>query len=178
MAREPLQTERLVLRDLTEADIPALVEGLAPFEVAGWLAVVPHPYTEADARWFIGEMAEDQGVDGWGIEERRTGALAGVIGIADSLGFWLARPFQGRGYATEAAEALVGHYFAATDAQVLDSGHFEGNYPSFHVLEKLGFVRDGDARVWSKAQGMEMVLHKMRLTRAQWEAARAGLPRP
>ena len=170
MAREPLRTERLLLRDLTEADIPALVEGLSPFEVAGWLTVVPHPYSEADARWFIDKMAEEQRFDGWGIEERRSGALAGVIGISDTLGFWLARPFQGRGYATEAAEVLVGHYFAETGAEDLVSGHFEGNYPSFHVLEKLGFVRDGDSRVWSKAQGMEMTLHRMRLTRAAWEA--------
>lgn len=170
MARQPLLTERLTLRDLTEGDIPALVAGLAPFEVSGWLTVVPHPYTEADARDFIARMAHDPGFDGWGIEERRNGALAGVIGISDSLGYWLARPFQGRGYATEAAEALVGHFFAATDAAALTSGHFEGNYPSLHVLEKLRFVRDGDARVWSEAQGMKMVLHRMRLTRADWEA--------
>lgn len=169
MAREPLRTERLELRDLTEADVPALVEGLAPFEVAGWLTVVPHPYAKADAQAFIASLAQDPGYDGWGIEERHTGALAGVIGISESLGYWLARPFQGRGYATEAARALVGHFFATSDAAALASGHFEGNYPSFHVLEKLGFVRDGDERVWSKAQGMEMVLHRMRLSRAGWE---------
>lgn len=169
MARTPLTTERLVLRDLTEADVPALVAGLGPFEVAGWLTVVPHPYSAADAREFIARMALDPWLDGWGISDR-SGALVGVIGISDTLGYWLARPFQGRGYATEAAEALVGHYFATTDAQDLGSGHFEGNYPSFHVLEKLGFVRDGDARVWSRAQGMEMTLHKMRLTRQRWEA--------
>lgn len=167
--RAPLHTERLVLRDLTEADIPALVAGLNEFTVSGWLTVVPYPYTEADARWFIDKMAEEQAHDGWGIEDR-TGALAGVIGISETLGYWIARPYQGRGYATEAAEAVVGHYFASTDAGALGSGHFEGNYPSFHVLEKLGFVRDGDERVWSKAQGMEMTLHKMRLTGAAWEA--------
>lgn len=168
MTRAPLRSERLVLRDLTEADIPALVEALGEFTVSGWLTVVPYPYSEADAREFIDRMADEQAHDGWGIEDR-SGALVGVIGISDTLGYWIARPYQGRGYATEAAEAVVGHYFAATDAQALGSGHFEGNYPSFHVLEKLGFVRDGDSRVWSKAQGMEMVLHKMRLTRQRWE---------
>lgn len=166
--RAALRTERLTLRDLTEADVPALVAGLAPFEVAGWLTVVPHPYTQADARAFIAATAAQAGHDGWGIEDR-SGALVGVIGIAHTLGYWLARQYQGRGYATEAAHALVGHYFATTDAEHIESGHFEGNHPSFHVLEKLGFVRDGDARVWSRAQGMEMTLHKMRLSRADWD---------
>lgn len=167
--RAPIRTERLVLRDLCEADVPGLVAGLAPFEVAGWLTVVPHPYTEADARAFIAATAARPGHDGWGIEDQ-TGALVGVIGIAETLGFWLGRPYQGRGYATEAALALVGHFFASTDADVLVSGHFEGNHPSFHVLEKLGFEPSGDARVWSRAQGMEMVLHRMRLSRARWDA--------
>jgi RimJ/RimL family protein N-acetyltransferase len=167
--RAPLHTERLTLRNLTEADIPALVAALGEFTVSGWLTVVPYPYSDADARAFIERMAAEQGHDGWGIEDR-SGALVGVIGISDSLGYWIARPFQGRGYATEAAEAVVGHWFASTGAQELGSGHFEGNYPSFHVLEKLGFRRDGDTRVWSKAQGMEMALHKMRLTREAWEA--------
>lgn len=170
MARQPLITERLTLRDLTEADVPALVAALSEYNVSGWLTVVPYPYSEADARDYIARMQADPGQDGWGIAETRTGALVGVIGVHATLGFWIAKEAQGRGYATEAAEAVVGHYFAATGAEELNSGHFEGNYPSFHVLEKLGFVRDGDTRVWSKAQGMEMVLHKMRLTRQRWEA--------
>jgi len=90
--RAPLHTERLTLRDLTEADIPALVEGLGEFTVSGWLTVVPFPYSEDDARAFIERMAADPGYDGWGIEDR-TGALAGVIGIADTLGDWLARAY-------------------------------------------------------------------------------------
>lgn len=167
--RTPLRTERLVLRDLNEADVPALVSALGDFTVSGWLTVVPFPYSEADARAFIARMATAPGYDGWGIEDR-SGALAGVIGIDETLGYWIGREHQGRGYATEAAEALVGHWFAATGAEALNSGHFDGNHPSFHVLEKLGFVRDGDARVWSRAQGMEMTLHRMRLTRARWEA--------
>lgn len=169
MADTILTTERLRLRDLTEADVPALVAALDDFTVSGWLTVVPHPYTEADARGFIAATAGQPGHDGWGIEDR-AGALVGVIGIHATLGYWIARPYQGRGYATEAAEAVVGHWFATTAADDLTSGHFEGNHPSFHVLEKLGFIRDGDTKVWSKAQGMEMVLHRMRLTREAWEA--------
>ncbi|GKY87919.1 GNAT family N-acetyltransferase [Sinisalibacter aestuarii] len=164
-----LLTERLTLRKLTEADIPALVAGLNDFTVSGWLTVVPYPYTEEDARGFVAHIAgEPDGFDGFAIVAG--GTVVGVIGIGDSLGYWLARAAQGRGYASEAAVALVSHYFAATGAERLASGYFEGNHPSCHVLDKLGFVPDGTARVKSRAQAMDMTLEKMILTRTAWEA--------
>lgn len=47
-----LETARLVLRNWTPGDIPALMAGLNDLPVARWLAFVPHPYTRADAeRW-------------------------------------------------------------------------------------------------------------------------------
>lgn len=157
-----------MLRPLTEADIPALVAGLAPFEVSGWLTTVPHPYAEADARAFLDQLAARPGLDGYGIHDAR--GLVGVVGISDSLGYWIAREAQGRGYATEAAAALVRQYFATTEAAALRSGHFTGNHASQHVLAKLGFVPEAEARVKSVAQGMEMTLEKMILTREAWEA--------
>lgn len=171
--RVTLATERLTLRPLTEADVPALVVALDDYNVSGWLTVVPFPYTEADARAFIGGLQTASRFDGYGIFDR-TG-LVGGIGIAETLGYWIAWDAWGRGYATEAAEALVGHYFAETDAESLGSGHFEGNIPSAHVLEKLGFTHTGAVeRVKSRAQGIDMSLEKMMLTRASWETRSGG----
>lgn len=167
-----LRTERLTLRKLTQADIPALIAGLNDFDVSGWLTVVPWPYTEADARWFVAHVAAEQGLDGFAIEVG--GVVVGVVGITDSLGYWIARNSQGHGYATEAAGALVGHYFAVTEADRLGSGYFEGNHRSCHVLVKLGFEPDGEHVVKSRAQGIDMVLKKMVLTRSVWETRHAG----
>jgi ribosomal-protein-alanine N-acetyltransferase len=49
-----LETKRLVLRDWEKGDVEDLVEGLSNLSVSKWLAFVPHPYTERDARIWIG----------------------------------------------------------------------------------------------------------------------------
>lgn len=48
-----LETARLVLRDWTPADIPALIEGLNDLSVSRWLAFVPYPYTRAAAESWL-----------------------------------------------------------------------------------------------------------------------------
>ena len=48
-----LTTERLVLRPIEDKDKDDIIRGVSDFAVAKWLSMVPHPYTEADAQWFI-----------------------------------------------------------------------------------------------------------------------------
>ena len=168
----PIFTRRLTLRPLTRADIPPLVEMLDDFEVARWLTVVPHPYTRDDAREFLRFLEGADPLEALGIEAG-TG-LVGVVGISGggtgSLGYWLGRVHHGKGYMSEAARALVGHYFATRDADHLTSGYFENNAASARVLKKLGFISNGHERVKSVAQDMEVLLKKVILPRELWEA--------
>lgn len=164
-----LRTERLTLRKLTEADIPALVAGLNDYAVAEWLSVVPYPYGEADARAFLAYLEAGPALDGIGIHAAQR--LVGVVGIgADHLGYWLARSAWGRGYATEASGALCWHFFETTDEDRLISGYFAGNVRSGKVLTKLGFRPDGTEIVEARARGEKVELQRMQLTRADWEA--------
>lgn len=48
-----LTTERLVLRPIEDNDKADVIRGVSDFAVAKWLSMVPHPYTGADAQWFI-----------------------------------------------------------------------------------------------------------------------------
>ncbi len=105
---DPIETERLLLRPLVPADAPAIARLVGDFEVSRWLSVVPHPYCEADACAFIDTIA-----GAWDRAITCQGTLIGVVGIGDSLGYWLGRPFWGRGYMSEAAAALVGAWFGA-----------------------------------------------------------------
>lgn len=168
--RAALHTERLVLRPLIHGDIPALVAALDDYDVSKWLTVVPYPYGVEDARWFLDHSAGFGPYEGFGIT-RDGGPVMGVVGINDSLGYWLGRAHHGRGYMTEAARALVGHWFATSGQDVLTSGHFTGNAASASVLVKLGFRPSHDERVVSRAQGAEVTLHRMRLTREDWARA-------
>lgn len=167
-ARFSLTTARLTLRGLTRSDAPALVAALNDYDVSKWLTVVPYPYTEADARAFLDHQAETPALAALGIFAG--GAFAGVVGVNDGLGYWLARAQHGKGYMTEAAWAVTAAHFASTDSPVLTAGYFAGNAASARVLDKLGFVADGEARVNSRAQGAEVTLKKVVLTRDAWEA--------
>ena len=83
-----LRTERLTLRPPVLTDREAVVAGLNDFEVTQWLSVVPHPYTLADADWFIDHVAKG-GERTWFIHDQR--GLVGGIGLGAELGYWLAR---------------------------------------------------------------------------------------
>lgn len=161
-------TERLRLRPLRPADAPALVTLLNDYEVSRWLMVVPYPYGRADALDFITHLEDADPLEALGIEAG--GALVGVVGIGNSLGYWLGRAHHGKGYMTEAARALVDWAFTHRDGDRLTSGYFEGNAASANVLTKLGFVPDGEERVKSRAQGADVMLKNVVLTRAAWEA--------
>ncbi len=69
-----LKTARLTLRPVMPSDAPAIVEGVGDWDVAKWLAVVPHPYTAEDAREFI-EVIAPAAEGLWAIDD---GALAGL----------------------------------------------------------------------------------------------------
>ncbi len=162
-----LRTERLTLRPVVLADAPAIVEGVNDWDVAKWLAVVPHPYSHEDALTFITEIAP-QIPKFWAIDD---GNLVGIISIDTEIGYWLAREYWGRGYMTEAARAVVAHHFADPAAGDLPSGHFVGNERSGAVLAKLGFVNLEVRRIYCLARGEDMDSQRMILTRANWEAA-------
>jgi RimJ/RimL family protein N-acetyltransferase len=105
------------------------------------------------------------------IFERTAGApqLVGSCGLgrrpsgAVEMGYWIARPYWGRGLATEACEALIG-VARALGLTSLEGSHFVDNPASGRVLEKLGFEPLGlIAPRMSCARGQEFPARLMRL---------------
>jgi RimJ/RimL family protein N-acetyltransferase len=82
-----------------------------------------------------------------------------------SLGYWLGQPFWGQGYMSEAARGFIVHFFAAKTDDVLYSGAFAENAASLRIQEKLGFQRDGDAKLYSRPRGAECPHVNTSLTR-------------
>ena len=166
-----LHTRRLHLRPLTASDEAEVVRQLGDLAVSRWLTVVPHPYTVNDFRDFLGFLQEDPR-EGWAIIAPE--GLVGVAGCTHRLGYWLGRAHHGKGYMSEAARALVDDHFTR-GAERLLSGHFPDNASSARVLEKLGFVPTGEeVRTNSIAQGADVTLKNVILTRQSWEARRDG----
>lgn len=169
MSLPTIKTPRLTLRQMAMSDVEMIVAGLNNMNVVKWLTVVPYPYTADDARWFITENLEGR-VRSWSIWAGDD--LVGNAGIEGALGYWLAEPFWGHGYATEAAIAARDYHFASTDADLLTSEYFHGNAGSAKVLGKIGLTPTGDHTAHCKATGQAVQATAMQMTRKDWEAHR------
>src|SRR5882724_10919559 len=134
IAPPTLATDRLILRPLSAADAAPMVRLADDEGVARMTTSIPHPFDAAMATGFIARMATADPARevALAIEHRRDG-FVGVLGfhprdgLSPELGYWIGRPFWGRGYMTEAAAAAVHWARADWNKRVLVSGHFADN---------------------------------------------------
>jgi RimJ/RimL family protein N-acetyltransferase len=163
--RHILQTPRLHLRPVAPEDASAIIAGVGDLAVSRYLSVVPHPYGAQDFAHFL-TLA--QAGSHWTITDRDT--VAGVISLAPGFGFWIMPDRQGRGYATEAARAVLAAHFLDSAAGQVSSGYFTDNTASAGVHRKLGFVETHVEDTLCRALGQSRPLSRQRLTRADWLA--------
>jgi len=144
------RTERLLLRPGWIQDAPALFAAIADEGIVRNLASAPWPYARENAESFLN--TERRPSEAAMLIFRRTeGApeLAGSVGFGRrpdgelEFGYWIARRFWGRGYATEAGRAAIAMARDSLRLKRLSSGHFLDNPASGRVLEKLGFRPTG-----------------------------------
>lgn len=156
------RTERLLLRPGWIEDAPALARAIGEEAVVRNLATAPWPYGESDARDFLSQTVDPM-QPRFLIFARTGGAprLVGGCGISDGpdgrpeMGYWIARPYWGLGFATEAGRQLV-RIARAMNLPRLSAGHFLDNPASGAVLRKLGFRPTGKvAPRYSLARGGE-----------------------
>lgn len=145
-----LETKRLLLRPWTEADAQSLYACASDPNVgpaAGW----PVHRSLEESRSVIRDVLS--GPECYAICEKGSGRAIGAIELmlaghtkltdrADEceLGYWLGKPFWGRGYTPEAAAALIRRGFEDLHMTAIWCGYYEGNRKSQRVQEKLGFV--------------------------------------
>jgi len=152
-----LVTERLLLRELRLSDAPAVAAGAGDERVAQFLLEVPSPYPVALARrWISARIAWwelGRGVTFAIARRDAPDALLGSISLRRhardrraELGYWLAAPAWGHGYATEAATAAVDFGFRQLALARIHAQVIVGNDASMHVLDKLGMTNEGTKR--------------------------------
>ena len=148
-----IETERLILRDWTEADIAPFLTHTNTPAVMRWLGGVR---TEAEQRESICRMMrwqEERGFTFWAVERRADGELLGFCGIklADTpgspiegmyeIGWRLREDAWGQGYAKEAAIATIDFAFDRLGADRLVAITFPPNAASWGLMERLGMTR-------------------------------------
>ncbi len=175
-----LNTERLMLRKWTEADAESLFEYAKDPEVgptAGWpphknkdesLSVIKNVFNGAEC-YAICEKGNNEAI---GAIELKLNGSTDMTDRDDEceLGYWLGKPFWGKGYIPEAAREIIRHAFEELGMTTIWCGYYEGNYKSKRVQEKLGFIyhhtcEEVDVPLMNEVR----VGHTNYMTKEQWK---------
>ena len=172
-----LETKRLILRPWREEDADDLYTYASDPDVgppAGW---PPHTSVE-NSREIIREVLSAP--ETYAVCLKEDGKPIGSVGLHRNdlaenddeyeLGYWIGKPFWGRGLIPEASRELLCYAFEKLGMQRIWCGRYEGNEKSRRVQEKLGFVHH------HTTEGLEVSLlgeirtgHVTLMTRENWE---------
>ena len=153
-----LETDRLILRDLQESDLPALIVLNQDSEVMQYF---PKPYSQAESLRLYQGIQDEVKAYGYSllaVEEKSSQEFIGLVGLHHSdlrifagkeaveIGWRLRKEFWNRGYATEAAQACLDFAFQQAGLSEVYSFTSLLNLPSQKVMQKLGmeFVKEFD----------------------------------
>ncbi len=147
-----LTTPRLLVRSFTTADVGPFSEIVADPEVMRYLGK-GGPLTVTEAHAYIQKYLEMETISGYSrnaVILRDTDKLVGMCGLVDlgdyvDLGYRFSRAYWGMGIATEAASAVIKHGFDVLGIEEVTAIVAKENKPSIKVVEKLGFLRIGEA---------------------------------
>jgi RimJ/RimL family protein N-acetyltransferase len=156
-AKPTLVGKRVLLRPVTAADAPGLVELLNEPEVrrlTGTHGQVRPGALERAEQWYSSRAAEDDRLD-LAVVEQATGEYVGEVVLNElhadnrSCSFRIAlvgpRAF-GRGYGTEATRLILAHAFETVGVHRVELEVFAFNPRARHVYEQVGFVHEGTKR--------------------------------
>lgn len=150
-----LRTARLVLRPFVLADAPVVQRLAGDENVASTTLNIPHPYEDGMAERWIERQTREWEAQTSLVLAVTTGddGLVGAVSLAltpahgrAELGYWIGVPFWNRGYATEAAAALVAYGFDELGLNRVLARHITRNPASGRVISKLGMRPEGVMR--------------------------------
>ncbi|HSM01628.1 MAG TPA: GNAT family N-acetyltransferase [Acidimicrobiia bacterium] len=179
---ERIETERLVLRLWTEADVPGMIAAVAasldhlrPW--MPWVAGEPETVeqkTERVVRWrkawgdgedlTMGVFLGGEPIGGTGLHSR-------VGEDALEIGYWIHADHTGKGYATELTRALTDVAFEIEGVERVEIHHDKANISSGRVPERLGFTLAEEKSRDPEAPGEMGVERIWVMTRAEWRRA-------
>jgi RimJ/RimL family protein N-acetyltransferase len=183
-----LRTPRLLLRNWTDADVEPLLALSTDPEV---MRHFPRPSTRAEVEGLVARHRDHlaNGRPGlYAVERLADRELVGLVGLAVptfeapftpcvEVGWRLARPFWGHGYATEAAREALRHGFETLGLPEIVSYTSVSNVASQRVMERLGMHRDPaeDFEHPRVEVGHPVRRHVLyRLQRVEWERQRGS----
>ena len=180
-----LETPRLWLRWPRATDAAAIHRYCSRWEVAQYTARIPHPYPEGSAERFIFSAREGNAsgrnltlvMTNLRLKREPIGAISLESRGAErlALSYALAPEAWGKGYASEAVEAMVDAAFALTRSVEVNASVRVENPSSRRVLEKAGFQFVGTGPQGAPARGGLVECDRLQILRAEWVASRGSM---
>ncbi|WP_129021882.1 GNAT family N-acetyltransferase [Edaphocola flava] len=148
-----LETERLLLREIMEADATDLFEMDSDPDVHRYIYNQPLKQIEEQYKMIdmLQQQYRDYGIARWAVVDKLNGECLGWAGLKFfpepfnghqhfyELGYRFKQKHWGKGYATEAGKAIVDYGFTQLNTDNLYAMTDVDNAASQHVLGKLGF---------------------------------------
>ena len=174
-----METERLIMRPWLDSDAEELYKYAKDPDVgypAGW----PAHKSPEDSRRIIKEILSAS--ETYAIVLKETGLPIGSIGLMPGgvtdltdekdeyeLGYWIGKPYWGRGLTPEAAREMIRHAFEDLKCKKVWCGYYDGNVKSKRVQEKCGFkyVKTTE-NIYVKQIGETRTGHVNCLTKEDW----------
>lgn len=149
-----LRTTRLVLGAFNLEDAAELQRLAGAREIADTTLSIPHPYDLDHALAWIGQQRREAvrgRATNFAIRLPQPGSLIGSVGLRDidrehlqaELGFWIGREWWGKGYAREAASAVIQFGFDSLGLNRIYAHHMTRNPAAGRVLLAAGMQREG-----------------------------------
>lgn len=158
----PLSTHRLSLVALGLEHAPSIFAYASDPEISRLVAWPRHENIETSRRFAAQVMVgyAEGGHYEWGVVRRSDQAFIGTCGFgqidfacrAGDINYVLAKPYWGKGYATEAVGAVLHFGFGRLGLRLIEAQAFQDNIASIHVMAKLG-LRYRETRPMSQESG-------------------------
>src|SRR5690606_13390095 len=145
-------TDQISLTEFRPSDKSICVERINDRDIYDRTLRIPHPYTEAHFNQWLGIVAEATEQHGEPVHFaiREGDSLIGSIGFDGltkghkaEIGYWLAKPWWGRGIMTALVGKVCEYAFAQWNLVRITAQVFESNLASARVLETNGFEFEG-----------------------------------
>jgi ribosomal-protein-alanine N-acetyltransferase len=181
-----LGTARLILGPFDLEDVPEIQRLAGAREIADTTISIPHPYHRSHALAWIEDQRKDAELGRAANFAVRLpdNTLIGAVGLRDidtehlqaELGFWIGREWWGKGYAREAAAAVIRFGFESLGLNRIYAHHMSRNPASGRVLLAAGMKREGVLRQRVRKWGVfeDVVLYA--ILRDEWGGPASAQP--
>ncbi|MBM6613822.1 GNAT family N-acetyltransferase [Desemzia sp. RIT804] len=158
-----LETQRLILRKITNDDASSIFTYLSDEEVMQYYGLAPFSSIQDaldEIAWYQSIKENKTGIR-WGITLKDSGVVIGSCGFHNTvaqhfrteIGFELSRDYWKKRIAAEAIAAIIDYGFEQMNFQRIEALIEPPNLASQKVVEKLGFIREGLLRSYEFTNG-------------------------